>query len=102
MNTDNLKFWQFSWHEIGVYDLPAMIDYTLAKTNQSDLIYVGHSQGATSVFVLLSELPEYNKKIAMVHAMTPPVIFKYNHPAYPRLSLRDLKVMEVIERVSRA
>lgn len=43
----------FSWHEIGVLDLPALIDYILKKTKQSKIIYSGHSQGGTSVFVLL-------------------------------------------------
>lgn len=98
LDPENPNFWQFSWHEIGVFDLPAMIDYTLAYTNQSQLIYVGHSQGVTSMFVLLSELPEYNKKIAMVHAMTPPVIIKNNHPAYPRITMKDVKAVEVRDK----
>lgn len=82
LNPDKAEFWNFSWHEMGVYDLPAMIDYILMKTNQTKLAYVGHSQGATIAFVMLSELPQYNKKISIFHAMTPPVIFKYNHPLY--------------------
>lgn len=77
------KFWDFSWHEIGVYDIPATIDYILQHTNQSKLAYVGHSQGVTSGLVMLSERPEYNDKISIFHAMTPPVIFKYNHPMVP-------------------
>ncbi|KAJ1529188.1 hypothetical protein ONE63_005994 [Megalurothrips usitatus] len=31
------KFWDFSWHEIGVLDLPASIDYVLKATNQSQV-----------------------------------------------------------------
>lgn len=57
------KFWDFSWHEIGIFDIPASIDYILKYTNQTKLSYVGHSQGVTSFFVMLSELPEYNDKI---------------------------------------
>lgn len=97
LDPENPKFWQFSWHEIGVFDLPAMIDYILAYTNQLQLIYVGHSQGATSIFVLLSEHPEYNKKIAMVHAMTPPIFLRGNHPAFPRLTVKDVKTVEVMD-----
>lgn len=63
------EFWTFSWHEIGFYDLPAMLDYTLKKTKSSKLFYVGHSQGTTSLLVLLSSRPEYNEKIIQGHLM---------------------------------
>jgi len=35
----------FSWHEMGVYDLPANFDYILGTTGAEDLYYVGHSMG---------------------------------------------------------
>lgn len=78
----NPDFWDFSWHEIGQYDLPATIDYILKKTNKTKLDYIGHSQGVTSVMVMLCEHPEYNEKINTLHAMTPPVIMVHNHPYY--------------------
>lgn len=64
-------FWNFSFHEIGVYDLPASIDYVLQKTGETKLQYIGHSQGTTSFFVMCSERPEYNSKIEMMHALAP-------------------------------
>lgn len=95
LDPNELLFWQFSWHEIGVYDLSAMIDYILEQTKQTKLIYIGHSQGSTSVFVLLSERPEYNEKIAMVHAMAPPIILKYNHPLIHFLSMDKVYTIKV-------
>ncbi|XP_059612669.1 lipase 3-like [Phlebotomus argentipes] len=68
---DREEFWNFSWHEIGVFDLPAMIDYTLGQTNQNKLSYVGHSQGTTTLFVMLSLCPEYNDVIKSAHALAP-------------------------------
>lgn len=65
------KFWKFSWHEIGVYDLPAMIDFVLEKTQQDKLHYIGHSQGTTSYFVMLSENPSYNDKLKSSHLLAP-------------------------------
>lgn len=65
------KFWEFSWHEMGVYDLPAMIDYVLAHTNQQQLFYAGHSQGTTTFFVMCSEKPEYNSKIRAMFSLAP-------------------------------
>lgn len=66
---DSKEYWAFSWHEIGFYDLPAMLDYTLNSTKSSKLFYVGHSQGTTSLLVLLSSRPEYNDKIIQGHLM---------------------------------
>ncbi|KAL4703478.1 hypothetical protein ACJJTC_010350 [Scirpophaga incertulas] len=65
------KFWDFSWHEIGIYDLPAMIDYVLKETRQKKLKYIGHSQGTTSFYVMASERPEYNKKISIMISLSP-------------------------------
>lgn len=65
MDPNDPKFWDFSWHEIGVYDIPATIDYILQQTNQTKLSYVGHSQGVTAFYVTLAELPEYNDKITI-------------------------------------
>lgn len=64
-------FWSFSWHEVGVYDLPACIDFILEKSEQKKLHYIGHSQGTTAFFVMLSEKPEYNDKIDFMHALAP-------------------------------
>lgn len=93
LNPDEPQFWTFSWHQIGVYDLPAMIDYILSHTGQDKLIYIGHSQGVTSMFVLLSKRPEYNKKIIILHAIAPPIIMKYHHIVTPdKKDLNKLKV----------
>ncbi|KAL9693316.1 hypothetical protein quinque_012601 [Culex quinquefasciatus] len=64
-------FWDFSWHQIGLYDLPAMVDYALQVTGESALHYVGHSQGTTAFFVMTSLRPEYNGKIRSMQALAP-------------------------------
>lgn len=61
----------FSWHEIGKFDIPAMIDYITNYTNQSQIFYVGGSQGATSFYVAMSMKPEYNKKIRLATLLCP-------------------------------
>lgn len=66
-------FWQFSNDEVALHDLPAMIDYVLETTGQEKLQYVGHGQGTTAVFALAATRPIYNKKIAMIHALSPMV-----------------------------
>lgn len=71
------EFWSFSWHEIGVFDLPAMIDYVLAQSEKSKLHYIGHSQGTTAFFVMCSQRPEYNDKIIMMNALAPVAYAKH-------------------------
>lgn len=71
LTTKDSKFWDFSWHEMGIYDLPAAIDYILSITQQEKIYYLGHSQGTTSFFVMMSEKPEYNEKIIKFAAYAP-------------------------------
>ncbi|XP_049869392.1 lipase 1-like [Pectinophora gossypiella] len=74
---DVARYWDFSWDEIGRYDLPAMIDYVLQKTKRAAVKYVGHSQGTTSFFVMCSERPEYNEKISIMVALSPIVYMSH-------------------------
>uniref|UniRef100_A0A1B0G0L8 Lipase n=1 Tax=Glossina morsitans morsitans TaxID=37546 RepID=A0A1B0G0L8_GLOMM len=73
LDPEGEKFWEFSWHEIGIYDLPAMIDYILKITRYKRIQYIGHSQGCTTFFVMCSMKPEYNEKVIMMQAMAPAV-----------------------------
>lgn len=45
------------------YDLPAVIDYVLNKTSETQLTYVGHSQGVATLLILCSKVPQCNNKI---------------------------------------
>jgi lysosomal acid lipase/cholesteryl ester hydrolase len=74
------EFWQFSFHEIGYYDLPAMINYILGLTGKPGLFYVGHNQGTTALLALLSTRPDYNPKIFHAHMMAPIAFMDYPHP----------------------
>ncbi|XP_067129900.1 gastric triacylglycerol lipase-like [Centruroides vittatus] len=60
-SSEDDKFWDFSIDEHARYDTPDSIDFVLNKTGQSQLYYVGMSQGNMIVYAFLSENPEYNK-----------------------------------------
>ncbi|XP_033003948.1 lipase member M-like [Lacerta agilis] len=47
LSIEEEAFWDFSFHEMGTYDLPAMVDFILQKTGQKNIYYVCHSQGCT-------------------------------------------------------
>lgn len=70
-------FCSFSLHEIGYYDTRNSIDYILNTTAKEDLIYMGHSEGTTDFYILVSMFPEYNRKIR-VSVNFAPVVF-INH-----------------------
>ncbi|XP_012537855.1 lipase 3 isoform X3 [Monomorium pharaonis] len=70
-NITKNEFWNFSWHEIGTRDLPAMIDYVVKTTGRRKMFYLGHSQGTTSFFVMATERPEYQEYIEEMYAMAP-------------------------------
>lgn len=76
LSTESTEFWTFSWHQIGFYDLPAMIDFMLNETKASKAFYVGHSQGSTALMVLLSSKPKFNQKIIETHLLAPAVFMK--------------------------
>ncbi|XP_059046946.1 lipase member K-like [Achroia grisella] len=65
------KYWNFSIDEMAAYDLPAIIDFVLQKTNKKQLYYVSHSQGAGILLLLCAKQPEYNSKIKIGFGMSP-------------------------------
>lgn len=65
------EYWNFGLDEVGLYDIPALVDYVLAWTGWSELFYVGFSQGNAAAWVTLSEMPEYNDKIRLLLALAP-------------------------------
>uniref|UniRef100_A0A182N1Q1 Lipase n=1 Tax=Anopheles dirus TaxID=7168 RepID=A0A182N1Q1_9DIPT len=73
LSLDGREFWDFSFHEIGLYDLPTMVDHVLARTGHTQLHYIGHSQGTTVFFVLNALRPEYNGKFRLMQALAPAV-----------------------------
>ncbi|XP_063913746.1 lipase 1-like [Zophobas morio] len=64
-------FWDYTIHEIGVYDLPAFIDYVLEKTEQKSIHYLGYSQGTIAFFIMGSEKTDYLSKIKFMAAFSP-------------------------------
>ncbi|NWH60264.1 LIPM Lipase, partial [Geococcyx californianus] len=76
-SADHVEFWDFSFHEMAMYDLPAMIDFVLQKTGQQQIYYIGYSQGCTIALIAFSSMPELAQKVKMFFALAPAVTFKY-------------------------
>ncbi|KAM6442644.1 lysosomal acid lipase/cholesteryl ester hydrolase-like [Liasis olivaceus] len=84
-SVDQEEFWNFSFHEMAMYDLPATINFILKKTKQEQLYYVGYSQGSTIGFIAFSAMPELSQKIKMFLALAPVVYV--THASSPPLRL---------------
>ena len=70
-STDDEEFWNFSFNEVGKYDLPAVFDY-IYKLTQQRLIYIGHSQGTTAFLAGASSQPYYyESRVKLFLALSP-------------------------------
>uniref|UniRef100_A0A8B9DC12 AB hydrolase-1 domain-containing protein n=1 Tax=Anser cygnoides TaxID=8845 RepID=A0A8B9DC12_ANSCY len=97
LSTDQVEFWDFSFHEMAMYDLPAMINFVLRKTGQKQIYYVGYSQGATIAFIAFSSMPELAQKVKMFFALAPAVIIKHAKSPVMKMSFlldRQFKIFQ--------
>ncbi|XP_011296882.1 lipase 3-like [Fopius arisanus] len=67
------EFWDFSWHEMGIYDMPAMIQHVY-NYRKLPLIYIGHSVGTTALFVMAANRPDMHDKIRLAICYAPVAI----------------------------
>lgn len=65
------SYWQFTWDQMAMFDLPANVEYILHATGHSSISYVGHSQGTTQAFAGLSLYPELQKQVNFFGALAP-------------------------------
>ncbi|POI28703.1 hypothetical protein CIB84_007547 [Bambusicola thoracicus] len=91
LSPDQTEFWDFSFHEMAIYDLPAMINFVLQKTGQKQLYYVGYSQGAAIAFIAFSSMPELAQKIKTFFALAPIVTLKHAKSPLLKMLLLDGK-----------
>ncbi|XP_052863648.1 lipase 1-like [Anopheles cruzii] len=96
LHPDSRAYWNFTWHEMGYYDLPATIDRILEVTGSSQLYYVGYSQGGTAFFVMASARPEYNRKIARMYALSPAVFVQHVRSPIFRFLIANSDTVECI------
>jgi len=67
------EFWNFSWDEIAAYDVPAKISYILEQTKQSQLSYIGHSEGTLIGFTEFSSNNATASQVNLFIALAPVV-----------------------------
>ncbi|XP_017770503.1 PREDICTED: lysosomal acid lipase/cholesteryl ester hydrolase-like [Nicrophorus vespilloides] len=74
LSPKDAKFWNFSWHDMALHDLPAMINHISNITNRpGEILYIGHSMGTTMFYALASERPQIAQSIRAMVALAPVV-----------------------------
>ncbi|XP_066252796.1 lipase member N-like [Euwallacea similis] len=89
-------FWDYSFHEKGIYDMASSIDYILNLTESSKLTYVGHSQGTTAGLVLTSLKLEYNDKINLMVMLSPIVYLEHMTSPIVRVLTDYMSVIKLV------
>lgn len=95
----DVEFWDFSFHEMGYYDLPAIIDFILEQTGGTSVSAVGHSQGNTIFYVLGSTRPEYNEKVKVLVALSP-ICFLNHLKNAAALMIQSMPVFDQIYKIT--
>uniref|UniRef100_A0A336KHF7 Lipase n=1 Tax=Culicoides sonorensis TaxID=179676 RepID=A0A336KHF7_CULSO len=95
LDSDSQKYWDFSFHEIGYYDVPAGIKYVLQKTRKNKVRYVGHSQGCTVFGVALTMHPELNRKISSAYLMTPAIYLHHMSSMVKAIVGNEREIQEI-------
>ena len=86
------EYWNFDWEEMGMYDVPAAIDFILTKaTNFKQVAYIGHSQGTTQLLAAATLKPDYFKEKISIAALMSPVASMHNN----QIKLYDLLGMKL-------
>ena len=93
------EYWQFSFHELGEYDLPAQVGFVVEKTGAKQVNYIGHSQGTTQAFVGFSRNKELASKIKVFVALAPVVHLGHAKGLLRLLSNANVVVKWIMDKI---
>ena len=96
LDKDAKDFWDFSWSEMGLYDLPALFDYIEDETGFKKLAYVAHSMGNTQMLYNLSLESEKNlsERISVYVAISPVAKLSYADAPLINAAIKGYDVIE--------
>lgn len=88
------EFWDFSLHELGVYDVSACITY-ITDLVQDSVIYLGHSLGSITWFIYASQKPEEIGRVRAAFILAPPIFTGMKSPLGQLLERATWKTIKV-------
>ncbi|XP_032797769.1 lipase lipl-4 isoform X1 [Daphnia magna] len=93
------EFWNFSWDEMGQFDITSSIDYVLNVTREETLAaYIGYSLGCSLFFISAIERPEMNDKVDVMIGFGPTVSAAHLKN-YFRLMAPFVKLYQLYQRM---
>ncbi|XP_029158373.1 lipase member K-like isoform X1 [Nylanderia fulva] len=98
LSPSDWKYWDFSFHEEGIYDLPAMITYITDMRSQPLHAYIGHSKGTSAFYIMAIHRPKIARMIKMM-INTGPAVFVDHMKSPLRPILYLIKEFQSILRV---
>ncbi|RPA91995.1 alpha/beta-hydrolase [Choiromyces venosus 120613-1] len=86
------RMWAWNIRQMGIIDLPALIDHVLSITHFPKLGLICHSQGTTQTFVALAkqQRPDIGAKISVFCALAPAV---YAGPLIDKFYFKFMKII---------
>ncbi|XP_063163513.1 lipase member M-like isoform X2 [Candoia aspera] len=96
LTVNDPEFWNFSFHEVGIYDLTAMTEFILQKTGQQEIYYACHAAGCTIGMVGFSILPHLAEKIKMFFALGPAYTFHESIAPLPQIGRLPAVLIKLI------
>jgi len=91
LDPEDSQFWDFTGDDQGQFDNPAMIDYILQATGNTDLDYIGFSLGACSFWRMMNFDPSYNNKVRLMVGLAPASTRRFTRNPFRVLApIRDL------------
>ncbi|NXU59450.1 LICH hydrolase, partial [Turnix velox] len=77
LNPGQKEFWQFSFAQMGKYDIPAELYFIMNKTGEKNVYYIGHSEGSAAGFIAFSTYPELAQRVKLFSALGPVTTCSY-------------------------
>ncbi|CAL8080431.1 unnamed protein product [Orchesella dallaii] len=100
----DIEYWNFSFHEIALYDFPAILDVISSETGEENIYFIGHSMGGAVYAIALAEMPELNQRVRAGFLLAPAIFLGHSYSPYrilqPILEL-PLQMQAMINRALR-
>jgi lysosomal acid lipase/cholesteryl ester hydrolase len=83
LHIDSPEFWDFTFEEMGKYDMIANLDYIRQKTQRAKIAFVGFSQGNTQMFAAFALNPQsIIDRVSTIIAAAPVIRFDFTKNVY--------------------
>ncbi|XP_048361962.1 lipase member M-like [Sphaerodactylus townsendi] len=96
LSLDQKEFWNFSFHEMAMNDLPAIINFILDKTGREQIYYVGYSQSATIAFIAFSAMPNLAQKVKIFFALGPVYLLNNNESPFGKMAYMPASLIKAV------